>query len=396
MVNSHPSGSPYRGVSDEMESNFLLEFYHQFFEDDMPISIGEGDNNLPSTDIDGLSSTESFPPALSCHTLDDSSCRICQELGLSLQDAQQRLIYCYHALRCEDSNSQPPRPCRVSPKCQDIVKLLQHVTTCTDRSASCWWPECGSTFHLMEHNRMCVGTYASACMLCQPLNETMNRKRSRLSVIVNKRSPRVQTSQSLQSRSSELSTALASTSTDSLPSPHALPSPSSRAIDVPLPVQQDMPPPPPPFQPASVANHTSDSQQVPLGYPYPPVIDAYGNYQYYPNQQHHPHYPPSYPYPHGPQHSYPPSNYSSLPPPQPPSQPQQQPFVQIPSHPSHQRYLYVPPSAHIVPSQETVALASSYPPITPRMNESDRLNHNYSNQTPANHVQQPFYNHFHY
>ena len=166
-------------ASDDFESN-MWEFCRQFF-DDFPVEACPiAFDSFPSTELFSHSTVPVMTSSLSS--------KLCEELGLSLQDAQQRLIYCYHALHCEDSNSQPPRPCRVSPKCQDIVKLLQHVTTCTDRSASCWWPECGSTFHLMEHNRMCVDTSGtSPCVLCQPLNETKNRKRSRLSVIVNKR-----------------------------------------------------------------------------------------------------------------------------------------------------------------------------------------------------------------
>ena len=98
----------------------------------------------------------------------------------SLKNLQQRLIHLYHAKNCEDSNAFPPRPCRISRQCLDNLYALRHMLTCVDAN-KCNFPECSLTFCLTEHNRTCS---IPTCSLCEPLNETKKRKRSRQSLTV--------------------------------------------------------------------------------------------------------------------------------------------------------------------------------------------------------------------
>ena len=93
----------------------------------------------------------------------------------NLADFQQRLVHLHHAQSCEDSNANPPRVCRVSRKCHELVALLIHVQTCQN-AANCIVPDCGVTYCIMEHNRTCT---TACCLLCSPVNETKKRKQLR-------------------------------------------------------------------------------------------------------------------------------------------------------------------------------------------------------------------------
>ncbi len=95
---------------------------------------------------------------------------------------QEALIHIHHAQSCGDSNAKPPRPCRVSRRCLETVQLLQHISHCPNRTTWCsTTPDCVRTHMLMEHFLACS---TMTCSLCLPLNQTIQRKRSRLGVII--------------------------------------------------------------------------------------------------------------------------------------------------------------------------------------------------------------------
>lgn len=89
-------------------------------------------------------------------------------------DLQQRLVHLYHAIHCEDSNGVPPRPCRISRKCAELVKLLRHTNVCVD--AHCEVPDCALTVSLVNHHKSCTD---QACPICFSVNETKKRKQLR-------------------------------------------------------------------------------------------------------------------------------------------------------------------------------------------------------------------------
>ena len=158
-------------MDDSFESD-LLEFCHQFY-DGNSYQVAPTFNTTPAVDtpVQVANSSSTSTRANESH------------IDKSLQDSQQRLIFLYHALNCEESNANPPRPCRISRKCQETVQLLRHVSNCLD-PVNCSKSDCAYTHNLMEHFSSCT---TPTCLLCSPLNETIRRKKSRLSSTINRR-----------------------------------------------------------------------------------------------------------------------------------------------------------------------------------------------------------------
>jgi hypothetical protein len=98
--------------------------------------------------------------------------------GIPMIEIQQRLVHLYHATHCEDSNGTPPRPCRVSRKCAEVVQLLRHTNECT--KSDCEVLDCTQTKLLVEHQKSCNNL---TCQVCSSVNETKKRKQQRQGVI---------------------------------------------------------------------------------------------------------------------------------------------------------------------------------------------------------------------
>jgi hypothetical protein len=96
----------------------------------------------------------------------------------NLADYQQRLVHLNHAMHCEESNANPQRNCRLTPKCAEYVALLRHLQTCT--GVNCNFAECTVTYCILEHHRKCD---VPTCKLCEPANATKKRKQLRQDTI---------------------------------------------------------------------------------------------------------------------------------------------------------------------------------------------------------------------
>jgi hypothetical protein len=96
----------------------------------------------------------------------------------NLANYQQRLVHLNHAMHCEESNANPQRNCRLTPKCAEYVTLLRHLQTCT--GVNCNFAECTVTYCILEHHRKCD---VPTCKLCEPANATKKRKQLRQDTI---------------------------------------------------------------------------------------------------------------------------------------------------------------------------------------------------------------------